>query len=106
MFLTKHEQQTFQNQTIYVTGQAFVGCTFINCTLVFREGLFLMEQCNVQRCNWHIDRVVMWGNPESIKELVALVDIIRQNHEQQVQPAPEGTTPTAEAGATETEEPN
>ena len=37
MLLTKHENQTFQNQTIYLSGQAFIGCTFQQCTLILRD---------------------------------------------------------------------
>ena len=32
MLLTKHENQTFHNQTIYISGQAFINCTFTACT--------------------------------------------------------------------------
>ena len=34
MLLTKHEGVKFQNQTIYISGQAFINCTFTDCTLV------------------------------------------------------------------------
>jgi hypothetical protein len=43
MILTKHEGATFQNQTIYISGQAFVRCNFVACTLVLRETLYHME---------------------------------------------------------------
>ena len=64
MLLTKHENQTFQNQTIYLSGQAFIGCTFQQCTLVLRETVY------------HIDRVLMWGNEEAIKELRTLTTMM------------------------------
>ena len=69
MLLTKHENQTFQNQTIYLSGQAFIGCTFQQCTLILRETVYHIDRCTFERCNWHIDRVLMWGNEEAIKEL-------------------------------------
>ena len=40
MLLTKHEGETFQNQTVYISGQAFINCTFIACTLILRETIY------------------------------------------------------------------
>jgi hypothetical protein len=79
MLLTKHEGVTFQNQTIYISGQAFVRCTFVACTLVLRETMHHMENCAFERCNWHVDRVLMWGSPESIREIKALINMIEQS---------------------------
>jgi hypothetical protein len=78
MLLTKHEGVTFQNQTVYISGQAFVRCNFIGCTLVLRETVYYLEGCTFERCNWHVDWVLMWGSPESIKEIKALVGLIEQ----------------------------
>ena len=84
MLLTKFEGITFQNQTVYISGQAFVGCTFTGCTLVLREAVYHMDKCTFERCNWHIDRVVMWGNAESIREIKTLVTMIEQALEQAI----------------------
>ncbi len=83
MLLTKHEGTTFQNQTIYISGQAFVRCTFVACTLVLRETVYYLEGCTFDRCNWHVDRVLMWGSPESIQEVKALVAMIENVQQQQ-----------------------
>src|SRR5580658_927803 len=83
MLLTKHEGATFQNQTIYISGQAFVRCTFIACTLVLRETVYYLEGCTFDRCNWHVDRVLMWGSPESVQEVKALVHLIENVQQQQ-----------------------
>jgi hypothetical protein len=83
MLLTKHEGVTFQNQTIYISGQAFVRCTFIACTLVLRETVYYLEGCTFDRCNWHVDRVLMWGSPESIQEVKALIAMIESVQQQQ-----------------------
>jgi hypothetical protein len=85
MLLTKHEGATFQNQTIYISGQAFVRCTFIACTLVLRETVYYLEGCTFDRCNWHVDRVLMWGSPESIQEVKALIAMIESVQQQQQQ---------------------
>ncbi|MDP9173738.1 MAG: hypothetical protein M3O30_07715 [Planctomycetota bacterium] len=78
MLLTKHEGVTFQNQTIYISGQAFVRCAFVSCTLILRETLYHLEGCSFERCNWHVDRVLLWGSPESIREIKALISLIEQ----------------------------
>lgn len=82
MLLTKHEGITFQNQTIYISGQAFIRCTFMACTLVLRETIYYLEGCTFDRCNWHVDRVLMWGSPESVQEVKALVQLIETVQQQ------------------------
>ena len=90
MLLTKHEGVTFQNQTIYISGQAFIRCTFMACTLVLRETVYYLEGCTFDRCNWHVDRVLMWGSPESVQEVKALVQLIESVQKTQ-QPGGEGS---------------
>src|SRR4051794_40112993 len=87
MLLTKHEGETFRNQTVYISGQAFIRCQFVACTLVLRETVYHLEGCSFERCNWHVDWVLMWGSPESIREIKALVGMIEQA-QQQHQPGP------------------
>ena len=82
MLVTKHEGVTFQNQTVYISGQAFVRCMFSACTLVLRETAYYLEGCTFDRCNWHVDRVLMWGSPESIQEVKALVSMIESVQQQ------------------------
>src|SRR5438128_12685712 len=82
MLLTKHEGETFQNQTVYISGQAFIRCKFVACTLVLRESVYHLEGCTFERCNWHVDWVLMWGSPESIREIKALVGMIEQAQQQ------------------------
>lgn len=78
MLLTKHEGETFTNQTVYISGQAFIGCSFTACTLVLRETVYHLDKCTFERCNWHVDWVLLWGSPESIKEIKALIAMIEQ----------------------------
>lgn len=86
MLLTKHEGETFLNQTVYISGQAFVRCNFIACTLVLRETVYYLEGCSFERCNWHVDWVLMWGSPESIREIKALTQLIEQAQQTQLPP--------------------
>lgn len=97
MLLTKHENQTFTNQTVYISGQAFINCTFTACTLILRETVYHLQNCSFERCNWHVDWVLMWGSPESIREIKALVSLIEQAQAQSQ--AAEGQA----AGTTETD---
>ena len=83
MLLTKHEGETFQNQTVYISGQAFINCTFVACTLVLRETVYHLQNCSFERCNWHVDWVLMWGSVESVREIKALVNLIEQAQIQQ-----------------------
>ena len=87
MLLTKHENESFVNQTVYISGQAFINCSFTACTLVLRETIYHLERCTFERCNWHVDWVLMWGSPESIREIKALVSMIEQS-QAQAQPVP------------------
>ena len=106
MLLTKHEGEAFHNQTVYISGQAFIRCKFIACTLILRETLYHLQECTFERCNWHVDWVLMWGSPESLREIKALVSLIEQaqvqlpNAEQQaLQAQNQRTTGAATAGS-------
>jgi hypothetical protein len=97
MLLTKHENESFLNQTVYISGQAFINCTFVACTLVLRETIYHLERCTFERCNWHVDWVLMWGSPESVREIKALVTMIEQSQAQN--PPAEGIAPAPSGGA-------
>jgi len=87
MHLTKYEGETFTNQTIYISGQAFVRCKFVSCTLVLREAVHYMEGCAFERCNFHVDWILMWGSPESLRELKGLIELMEEA-QKQLPPAP------------------
>jgi len=97
MVLTKHEGETFINQTVYISGQAFIRCKFVACTLVLRETIYHLEGCTFERCNWHVDWVLMWGSPESLREIKALVSLMEQA--QQQLPQISASAPAAGAAA-------
>jgi hypothetical protein len=85
MILTKHENVTFTNTTIYISGQAFIRCTFVGCTLVLRESVYHMDQCRFDRCNWHIDRTILWGSPESLRDIKSLIDMLEKDQQRQAE---------------------
>jgi hypothetical protein len=78
MLLTKHEDHTFSNQTVYLSGQAFIRCNFVACTLVLRETVYHLQDCSFDRCNWHVDCVLLWGSPDSVRELKAVVNLLEE----------------------------
>src|SRR3954465_12938109 len=82
MLLTKLEGETFTNQVVYISGQAFVRCKFVGCTLVLRQEPYHLEGCVFDRCNWHVDRILIWGNPEALQEFKALISLIEQGQAQ------------------------
>lgn len=98
MILTKHEDETFQNQTVYISGQAFIRCKFVACTLVLRETIYHLEGCTFERCNWHVDWMLLWGSPQSLHEVKSLIELLEQA-QQQLPREPEGAAPPA-PGAT------
>lgn len=102
MLLTKHEGETFRNQTVYISGQAFIRCQFVACTLVLRETVYHLEGCSFERCNWHVDWVLMWGSPESIREIKALVGMIEQAQIQSEQAQASGAGGATESGPSPT----
>ena len=81
--LTKHEDETFKNQTVYISGQAFIRCKFVACTLVLRESVYHLEGCTFERCNWHIDCLIGWGSDRMLNEIKALVTLIEEAQKQQ-----------------------
>jgi hypothetical protein len=104
MLLTKHENQTFTGQTVYISGQAFIRCNFVACTLVLRETVYHMEDCSFDRCNWHIDTVLLWGSPESVRELKAVVTLLEQGLQQLQEQQGAGQGGAGGAGALQTDD--
>ena len=82
MLLTKHENETFRHETVYISGQAFVRCTFIGCTLVLRETVYHLDGCTFDRCNWHVDTLLLWGSEQGVKALRELISLVEQGLEQ------------------------
>lgn len=110
MLLTKHEGESYSNQTVYISGQAFLRCSFTACTLVLRETVYYMEGCTFDRCNWQLDVLLPWGSPETLNAVQVVMNLVRQGQEnlppEGGQPAPPPATggssspPSAEGGPT------
>lgn len=74
VYLTQHENRTFESQTIIVSGNAFLRCTFIHCTLVLTNVAAMLSGCHFVRCNWHLDYLVLWGDPTGRQTLRRLLE--------------------------------
>ena len=79
LVLTKHENVTFEHETVFISGQAFVNCRFVGCTLVLRDGIFHLEKCAFERCNWHVDMLLLWANAQSLQALKSLIGMLEQD---------------------------
>ena len=107
MHITKHEGENFHNETVYISGQAFVRCSFVACTLVLRETVYYMEACTFDRCNWQLDCLLPWGSPDALNAVQVVIDLVRQGQqnlptggnggggETSDQPTPPSTSPFA-----------
>lgn len=76
ILLTSHENETFQSQTVFLSGHGFVKCTFKNCTLVITNSPLILKNCNFHNCNWRLDYDILWGNPAHTKMLRKILDMI------------------------------
>lgn len=73
MHVTRHRSLRFENETIYLTGQAFHHCHFFQCTLVLYDGYFHLESCTFEHCNWHINMVLPWEDRQKLAGLKAML---------------------------------
>ncbi len=57
--LLSHNEAIFEDQTVYLTGHAYIGCTFRRCTLVMRSaGDVILNSCHFEACVWHLDLLI------------------------------------------------
>jgi len=53
-----HEGRTFEDQTIYITGNAYIGCTFKRCTLVYAGLPYRIVDSQAIACNLQLSWLV------------------------------------------------
>ena len=57
--LLAHQGVAFEDQTVYVAGNAYINCVFKLCTLVVRHlSVIVITGCEFHGCVWHLDVVV------------------------------------------------
>jgi hypothetical protein len=79
IMLSKHVEETFQSQTIHLSGHGYVNCKFENCTLVVTNTPHLLSGCRFVNCNWRLEYNILWGDPmtrSNIRRLLDLVDSV------------------------------
>lgn len=79
--LTKHEDQVFQDQAVFLTGHAYIRCTFIRCTVVFNGLPILLDSSSFESCNWRLDCMVLWGDPSthaSVREIIEMIEPVEK----------------------------
>lgn len=76
MYLTKHENKTFESETVMLSGNAYIRCTFNSCTLLLMNLAAHMENCSFNNCHWHFNYLLVWGDEDSRLALRNLLDQI------------------------------
>jgi hypothetical protein len=56
--LLAHRDVVFEHETVYLAGNAYIGCTFRCCTMIAREGPTHLDRCIFDSCVWHLDLIV------------------------------------------------
>jgi hypothetical protein len=76
--LLKHENTVFEDQTIYATGSAYVGCTFRRCAIVVvNTANMVFDNCGFEACIWHVNAVI--HDHESCAAMEKLLGFVRQS---------------------------
>ena len=76
LVLVKHEKTTFEDQTVYLTGHAFIDCRFLRCTVVNAGTPYHVEGCTFEACNFRIECSVLWGDVASREGLRRFMDML------------------------------
>lgn len=91
--LLRHDNVVFQDQAVYTSGNAYVGCTFRRCTMVaVGLGNAVFDHCNFEACTWHINVIV--HDAQSCEALQQLLNVARRC----VPTVPEAGLPPPPAG--------
>lgn len=76
IMLTKHENEVFKSQTVMLSGHAYINCEFDSCTLIVTNTLFLLRDSRFENCNWRLEYDVIWGDPNTQKNIRQILDMI------------------------------
>jgi hypothetical protein len=62
--LLLHKDAVFEDQIVYIDGNAYLGCDFRRCTVFYRGGVTTLggpgpeEQNRMDSCIWHLDVII------------------------------------------------
>lgn len=86
--LLRHDNVAYEDQTVYLSGNAFFGCDFRRCTFVLTGSIvFHCEKCEFHSCIWHVDMLL--HDISQAQALIAILQNIAINTIPKVEPAPD-----------------
>lgn len=53
--LLPHDGASFDDQVVFLTGNAYRNCAFNRCTMVIKGFPFQLDACSISGCIWHLD---------------------------------------------------
>src|SRR6266481_5802800 len=96
-----YEQTTFENATLVLDDNEFKACDFRNCTLIYRGGPYLLQQCSWAKGTLQFEdaahrtleflRFLYGLYPDGPSSLESLFDTIRQKRDLTPSPLTPGT---------------
>jgi hypothetical protein len=78
MILSKHQDKSFDSQTVFVSGGAFLRCKFTDCTLVMTNDNFHLDNCHFDRCNWQLNVLLLWGDRHTLEVVSGLIQQLNE----------------------------
>jgi len=69
--MLRHDDTVFEDQILYVTGNAYFGCEFHRCTMIFRGFPCAFDTCEFRGCIWHVD--CLFHDQEQLKQFREVV---------------------------------
>jgi hypothetical protein len=76
IMLTKHENEEFKSQTVMLSGHAYINCHFSLCSLIITNTPTMLNGCSFQSCNWRLEYDILWGDPNTRKNIRHILDLI------------------------------
>lgn len=75
--ITKHENEKFHSQTVFLSGHGYINCEFKDCTLVLTNSQTHLEGCEFLNCNWRIEYDVLWGDRRTLENLLKILKALQ-----------------------------
>ena len=73
----KHEGETFESETVWITGHAYFGCIFKKCTMIVTNGPGTLNNCKIEDCTWRLEFNVSRFTLDTIAKIRSILDLIQ-----------------------------
>lgn len=73
--LLLHTNAVFEDETLYLSGNAYTGCTFRRCMFIVGDIPFSMSGCGFDTCVWRLEMTV--HDLHSLAKVDDLIPIMR-----------------------------